>query len=147
MEEEIDGVIVRIHRHGWTVVKPNQHRPDGSVSSSGTISGYGDGWEKHIQPGTPVVDIRTIPDEKLWEWALKSPNINPDLEGIRGAKVEQNYDGIDKHKDAWVVDSMHPAMQALFHSCNLSYVSVEEYCLLAKEWGAEVHLHGGELHA
>lgn len=84
MTEAPSGIMVHIGRRGWTVTMPNQHRPDGSVSSTGTISGYGDGWQEHVEPGTPVVDTRSIPEDKILKWALQSPMVNPDLEGVRG---------------------------------------------------------------
>ncbi len=134
---ENNGVLVHIGRRGWTVTKPNEHRPDGSVSSTGTVSGYGDGWQEYVEPGTPVVDTRSIPRDKLLKWALQSPMVDPDLKGFRGAKVEQDYAGMDKHLD--IVDMMHPSMKFVAHVGNMGYVSVEEYCKLAGEWGATVY--------
>jgi len=139
MSETKDGVLVHFHKRGWTVTKPNTHRPDGSVSSRGTISGYGDGWQKYVEPGTPVVDTRSIPDDKLLKWALQSPMVDPDLKGFRGAKVEQDYAGLDEHPDFDMVDMMHPSIRTLAHTANMGYVSVEEYCKLAGEWGATVY--------
>ncbi len=136
---ETNGVLVHFHKRGWTVTKPNTHRPDGSVSSRGTISGYGDGWQKYVEPGTPVVDTRSIPDDKLLKWALQSPMVDPDLKGFRGAKVEQDYAGLDEHPDFDMVDMMHPSKRLMAHVSNMGYVSVEEYCKLAGEWGATVY--------
>jgi len=144
MEEKIDGVLAKLHKQGWTVIKPNQHRPDGSVSQKGTVTGYGDGWKKYIQPGTPVVNIRTIPDDKILKWAFQSPSIDPDLKGIRGAKVERDQ-GSFGEEEMQLVQYMHPSVKAVALIGNLSYVSVEEYCLLAKEWGATVYNYGDEV--
>ena len=122
------------------MTKPNTHRPDGSVSSRGTISGYGEGWQKYVEPGTPVVDTRSIPEDRVLKWALQSPMVDPDLKGFRGAKVEQDYAGLNEHPDFdMVVAGMHPSMKTLAHVSNLGYVSVEEYCRLAAEWGATVY--------
>ena len=136
--DEASGVLVTIGRDGWTVLNPNQHREDGSVSSSGRITGYGDGWEKYVQPGTPVVDTRAIPDDKILKWGLQSPLVNPDLKGIRGAKVEQDYGPLGE-KELDVVKRMHPTFRFLAHAGNLSDVSVEEFVKLAAEWGATVY--------
>lgn len=134
------GVLVHIGRRGWTVTKPNEHRPDGLVSSTGTITGYGDGWQKYVEPGTPVVDTRSIPDDQILKFALQSPMVDPDLEGFRGAKVEQDYAGLDEHPSFdMVIAGMHPSMKTLAHISNMGYVSVEEYCKLADEWGATVY--------
>jgi len=141
MTEDPSGIMVHIGRRGWTVTMPNKHRPDGSVSSTGTISGYGDGWQEHVKPGTPVVDTRSIPEDKILKWALQSPMVNPDLEGVRGAKVEQDYAGMDEHPCFDMVDMMPPSMRRLAHVSNMGYVSIEEYCQLAEEWGATVYEH------
>ncbi|GAF95717.1 unnamed protein product, partial [marine sediment metagenome] len=107
--------------------------------STGTISGYGDGWQEHVKPGTPVVDTRSIPEDKILKWALQSPMVNPDLEGVRGAKVEQDYAGLDENPAFDMVNMMPPSMRRLAHVSNMGYVSVEEYCQLAEEWGATVY--------
>lgn len=135
------GVLVHLHKKGWTVTKPNTHRPDGSLASSGKIEGYGDdGWQKHVEPGVPVVDTRSIPKDKILKWALQSPMVDPDLKGIRGAKVEQDYAGLDEEPSFdMVVAGMHPSLKNLAHISNMGYVSVEEYCKLAAEWGATVY--------
>jgi len=139
MTEAPSGVMVHIGRRGWTVTIPNKHRPDGSVSSTGTISGYGEGWQKYVEPGTPVVDTRSIPEDKLLKWALQSPMVDPDLKGFRGAKVEQDYAGLDEQPSFDIVDMMHSSIRTLAHTANMGYVSVEEYCKLAEEWDATVY--------
>jgi len=139
MSETNNGVLVHIGRRGWTVTKPNTHRPDGSVSSRGTISGYGEGWQKYVEPGPPVADTRSIPEDRLLKWTLQSPRVDPDLKGFRGAKVEQDYAGLDEHPAFDMVDMMHPSMKFVAHVGNMGYVSVEEYCKLAEEWGATVY--------
>jgi len=143
-EEKIDGVLVRIHKNGWTVIKPNEHRADGSIASKGTIQGYGDGWKKYIQPGTPVVNIRSIPEDKIVRWAFQSPMVDPDIKGIRGAKVERDVGsfGVEEFQ---LVEYMHPSIKAAALLGNLSFVSVEEYCLLAREYGATVYNYGDEV--
>ena len=139
MSETNNGVLVHFHKRGWTVTKPNTHHPDGSVSSRETISGYGDGWQKYVEPGIPVVDTRSIPDDKLLKWALQSPMVDPDLKGFRDAKVEQDYAGLNELPGFDMVDAMHPSIRLMAHVGNMGYVSVEEYCKLAGEWGATVY--------
>jgi len=136
VNDEANGVLVQLHRSGWTVTEPNEHRPDGSVSSRGHIDGYGDtGWEKYVQPGTPVVNTRTIPQDKLVKWVFQSPMVDPDLGGIRGAKVEQDFGSFGKDELEFI-SHMHPTFQAISLIGNNTYVSVEEYVALAMEWGA-----------
>lgn len=129
-----------IGRGGWTVYLPNKHNPEtGRVAQTGRITGHGDGWEKHIEPGTPIVDTRTIPTDMLLKWSLQSPLVNPDLKGFRGAKVEQDFDGVDKHPNfEMIAEGLHPTYKTMLALGNLSSVSVEEYVKLAEEWGATV---------
>ncbi len=135
---EANGVLVTIGHGGWTVKKPNEHREDGSVSSTGRITGHSDdGWEKHVPPGTPIVDSRTVPEDKLLKWALHQPLVNPDLKGVRGVKVEQDFGPLGE-EELDRVKYMHPTFQSLAYLTNLSDVSVEEFVKLSKEWGCTV---------
>ena len=143
---EANGVLVTVGRGGWTVYKPNEHDDTGRVTSKGTVSGYADGdWGKYVSPGTPIVDTRTIPTENLLTWSLQSPLVDPDLKGMRGAKVEHDLAGIDKHPDfERIASGLHPTMKGMIAYGNLGYVSVEEYVQLATEWGATVTHQEGE---
>lgn len=144
-EEQPNGVLVHLHMRGWTVLKPNEHYPDGKVRQSGTVEGCGSNeWQKYVKPGTPVVDTTTIPDKKRLKWAMQCPSVNPDLKGIRGAKVERDSAGISEEDLDFYTAGAHPTMRAIAILGNLSHVSVEEYCQLAKEWGAMVYIYGEE---
>jgi len=136
---EPKAVLVKLHNQGWTVIKDNEHDPNtGRVTSRGTVTGYGENdWKKYAEPGIPVVNIRTIPKDKLLKWALQSPLIDPDLKGVRGVKVEQNR-GDFGEPEKQLLQYMHPTYKAIGLLGNLQKVSVEEYCILAREWGATV---------
>ena len=142
MMDETSGVLVHIHRRGWTVTKANEHYPDGRIRSKGEISGYADDeWKKYAKLGTPVVDTTKIPDEKILKWSFQSPIVDPDIKGIRGAKVERDINGFTE-EELEITKYMHPTFRTIAAIGNLSKVSVEEYCKLAREWGAEVYIYG-----
>jgi len=123
---------------GW-FINPTNTTKTGRVSRTGHIQGYGEDWKERIEPGIPVVDTRTIPTDMLLKWSLQSPLINPDLKGVRGAKVEQDFDGVNKHPNFdMMAEGLHPMYKTMLTLGNLSSVSVEEYVKLAEEWGATV---------
>lgn len=136
---EMKGVLVKLHRRGWTVIQENAHDPEtGRVTMTGTVTGYGEhDWETHVEAGCPIVNTRVIPEDKILKWALHSPLIDPDLKGVRGVKVEQNSGGFGD-SEMQFAEYLHPTFRAIAHLGNLQKVSVEEYLLLAKEYGAIV---------
>jgi len=143
---EPNGVLVTIGKGGWSVRNPNKHDETGRVTQSGTISGYGDGWQEHILPGVPIVDARELGD-KLLKWSLQSPMVDPDLEGIRGAKVEQNLGGINEHPSfPMVASGLHPTVKTMLALGNLEKCSVEEYVQLATEYGCKVTYYERSAH-
>jgi len=142
---ERTGVLVTIGRNGWTVFKPNTHDETGRVTRTERVSGYGDGWDKYISPGTPIVDGRTIPDDKLLKWVMQQPLVDPDLKGDTGAKVEHSLGGMDDDPSFPMVASglLHPTYKAILAYGNCSKCSVEDYVRLAREWGATVTYYSG----
>ena len=125
---------VHIGRGGWTGYFNKHHR----------VSHYGDTWKKYCEHGTPIIDTRTIPNDKLVKWALCSPMVDLEATESQTTKVEQNDGGLG---DNWVFQHIkehgHPQMR-LAAMGNLASCTLEDYIKLAEEWGATVTYYGDE---
>lgn len=108
---------------------------------------YGNGWKKYTQPGTPVIDTQTIPQDKIARWALLSPMVDLEAETSQSKKVEQNDGGMSTGKHAWMFNHIkehgHPEMRRATFG-NLATCTLEDYMKLAAEWGATVYIYQGE---
>jgi hypothetical protein len=144
---EPKGVLVHIHRSGWTVYEKTVYHESGS-KSKGTISGYGEkGWEKYVDPGCPVVNTKTIPLKLLSRWALFAPMVDPDLTESESTEVAPNDAGLSTGKYAEFFQTVRehgtPDLRMATY-LNLARCTIEDYCKLAEEFGATVSRYNAE---
>lgn len=131
-QEKVKYVI--ISEGGWTGYFNKSHR----------VSHYGNSYKKYCEDGTPIIDTRTIPDDKKIRWALQSPLVDPELEGFNDTEVSSYPNDLLEHPEAWKLSMLPKQAVAFALVSNSRYVSVEQFIKLAEEWGATVTYYAGE---